>query len=354
MINLHRSLLWALMASFLVTTVTANTPHQLEPILLASMSGVDMDDPTISGNIVVFEDTRARPGTTLTDVNGIHWDTGEEFAIANNSKIYESHPQIDGTIVIWNESKERVGYISGMDLSTGSKFEVISTESPGQKGLYFPQISGDLVVWTNGSLSVGDIWGKYLSGGNAFPIVTDSLYHDSVCVSGNLVVWSDIAWTGNVGYGVGIRAKDLSNGEIFEVSSSGSSPDVSGDIIVWQDYSGDPEHGSDIMGMNVVTGEKFSIASGLGNQRWAKISGENVIWLDYELGGIVGKNLRTGYEFMAPGTHAQMDIDGNRLVWAMPVDGDWRIYGAVIPEPSTVTLLGLGTLTLLIRRRKSR
>ena len=289
------------------STVSASPtgPRELQPFLIAGVAGADCSNPAISGDIVLFEDTRHRPGTTVTDVYGVRLSTGEQFLVSANpgSGVYDSSPAIEGNIAIWQANPNAMGSIFGKNLVTGETFDVCVKTSSSELPNHTPAISGDLVVWRKGSMLHGDIWGKYLSGGNPFPIIEDSLASEWPEVSGDLVVWEDTTWSGSTGV-TSVRAKRLSDGHIFAVSlPSGSNPDVSGNIIVWEQNSGS-NYGRDIWGMDVRTEQKFAITADPGRQAYPKIDGDYVVWYDETIAGISGKNLRTGDAFCIPGTNS--------------------------------------------------
>ncbi|MCX7428065.1 MAG: hypothetical protein NTW96_20855 [Planctomycetia bacterium] len=330
------------------STVSASPtgPRELQPFLIAGVPGADCSNPAISGDIVLFEDTRHRPGTTVTDVYGVRMSTGEQFLVSANpgSGVYDSSPAIEGNIAIWQANPNAMGSIFGKNLVTGETFDVCVQTSSSELPNHTPAISGDLVVWRKGSMLHGDIWGKYLSGGDPFPIMDDSLASEWPEVSGDLVVWEDTTWSGSTGTS-SVRAKRLSDGRIFSVSLQGSYPDVSGNIIVWQ-------QGSDIWGMDVRTEQEFAINADPGRQTHPRIDGDYVVWYDEAIAGISGKNLRTGDAFCIPGTSTPGDIVGCTIVWDKGNShGDWEIYGAVIPEPPTLSLMILAGVTLLLLRR---
>jgi hypothetical protein len=252
-------------------------PRELQPFLIAGVPGADCSNPAISGDIVLFEDTRHRPGTTVTDVYGVRISTGEQFPVSAHpgSGVYDSSPAIEGNIAIWHANPNAMGSIFGKNLVTGEAFDVCLKTSSSEPDNYWPVISGDLVVWQKGSMLHGDIWGQYLSGGDPFPIMDDSLASEQPEVSGDLVVWRDTAWSGSTGT-FSVRAKRLSDGHIFAVSlPTGTHPDVSGNIIVWEQYS-DSTYGTDVWGMDVRTEQKFAITADPGRQAYPKIDGDYV------------------------------------------------------------------------------
>jgi hypothetical protein len=104
--------------------------------------------------------------------------------------------------------------------------------------------------------------------------------------------------------------------------------------------------------MDVQTEQAFVINADPGRQSHPKIDGDYVVWCDETIAGISGENLRTGEAFCIPGTGPPADIDGCTIVWHKGnARGDWEVYGAVIPEPSTLSLMILAGVTVLFLRR---
>jgi beta propeller repeat protein len=129
--------------------------------------------PRISGNIVVWYDFRHDPTGAAgnADIYGYDLATGQEFAICTAGG-RQWYPDVDGNIVVWEDSRNGNPDIYGKDLSTGQEF-AIATGSTSQEN---PVISGDLVIWqqyvTPEERHEGDVWGCNLANGYIGPVCT--------------------------------------------------------------------------------------------------------------------------------------------------------------------------------------
>ena len=69
---------------------------------------------------------------------------------------------------------------------------------------------------------------------------------------------------------------------------------------------------------------------------------------------IYGYDLAKGVEFpiyVGPGEQYFPAVRGNLVVWMEDLNGDTNTYGAYVPEPATLSLLALGGLAILRRRK---
>lgn len=213
-------------------------------------------------------------------------------------------------------------------------------------------MSGDLVVWQTEAFPGSQIRGKHLSGGTEFAI-SSGQWCENARISGNFAVWKS-----NGGLmPMGLFYKNLDTGTETLLSKTGWDLDVDGNTAVWsENFDGVPA----IVARDLLSGETFTFSAGPGvlSRHQATISGTKVVWREFINSGrqtIMGADLLTGQEFVvddSPGAAFLPAIDGNLVTWVKPVSSqDQALYGRMIPEPATLSLLALGGLCLLRRRK---
>ncbi len=306
-----------------------------------------------------------------------------------------SCPDVDGNNVIWIEREESGNSLYGYNLIQEQKFLICeNTVRPSD----IPKISGNTVVWTderNLDDTEGgyyedvnyDIYGFDLINGTEFPIATGAKRNEHPDISGNFVAWSNdttislfnlvtqeetvlnpgcgtkhypvfggnkLAW---YQYGTGVFLHDLTSGENIFVSQNKVSfweeVATNGEIVAWQDWrNGEDFNGEkDIYGYNFSTGEEFPVCLSEGEQGDIHMSGDMIVWADSRdegPRGIYGYDLNTSQEFLiSEGYYHHPNTDGELIVWE---DHSGNIYGAYIPEPTTLILLLAGA-SILLRKR---
>ena len=151
--------------------------------------------PDISGNIVVWLDGRKGNiidtygyGNDIYDIYGYNISSGTEFPVCINPSA-QYCPSISGNIVVWEDYRN--GYfnpdIYGYDISSGKEFPICTANGTQE----LPDISGNIVVWQDNRNGKTAVYGYDLSNGEEFPICTNPAEQYSPHISGNYVVWID-------------------------------------------------------------------------------------------------------------------------------------------------------------------
>ncbi|MHB9071851.1 MAG: hypothetical protein ACYC54_15935, partial [Sedimentisphaerales bacterium] len=306
--------------------------------------------PVIDGDIVVWIDAVFGNGPS----GPIHYknlSTGQDNVITSSltSTWLGWSPAIDGDKIVWSDSATMGFY--GYNISTQTGF-VVCDDGKQRPGI---DIYGDIVygVEWKGSDDY-DIYEYDISSGTRTPISTAPGYQYEPATNGEVVVWSDL----RVGYHTGgenwdIYGYDLATQTEFQITTAPDHQefvDISGNIVVWQDDRnryGEDGTLHDIYGYDLDTQMEFAICTNTARQEQPSIDGNLLVWMDDRNGDydIFGYDLLTQTEFaIATGLGDQLrpTISGNIVVWEM--NGD--IYGATIPEPCSLLLIGLGGLVL--------
>jgi len=181
--------------------------------------------------------------------------------------------------------------------------------------------------------------GRAVAGISVFPICTYSGDQEHVDVSDGVVVWRH--------YGEGIYTGDL--GEHYTIpvvehlSLGGNGhdfPAISGSIVVYERNAAGMGQ-KDIYAYDLDSNTEIAVCTAVGSiQYFPDISGDVAVWVDTrDVGGIYGKNLTDGNEFVVYQTVSGMSaanpaIDGNIVVW----DADGDIYGFDLSTQSSFTV----------------
>jgi len=288
--------------------------------------------PAISGNIVVWLDTRNDPGDyTNPDIYGYDLSTGQEFPICT-APGEQTFPAISGNIVVWADRRNYAtsgSEIRGYNLSTAEEF-VIATSYWGEADQ--AAISGNIVVWVDRYfIWDGDIRAKDLStgqelylGGGRFP-----------SVSGSIVVWAAPS------YNYSIVGYDLSTGEQLSISSPvygyKGGPRIAGNLVVWEDWRNMYSTDFDIYGYDLSSRREFAICTDPSRQEKPAITGTLVVWADSRREGwkIYAKNLSIGSEFAlcsirgwsSPSLESGLAVSDRVVAWQDDRNGDLDILG---------------------------
>jgi len=263
---------------------------------------------------------------------------------------------VAGDIVVWCDSRNSDEDIYGYNLATGQELS-ICTAAGDQR---MPKISGNTVVWYDERGGGKSIYGYDLSTNQEFmlPPTCDPQY-GSVGIDGEIVVWTDWRNGDRADWSHGNRdiyAYDLSTGQEFAVCldpNRQSIPAVCGDVIVWAD-SRNPS--ADIIGYEISTGTEF-VVTGAPKEQWRPVIGDRfVVWEDSRNGynDLYAHDLETGRQYMLdrpPERPFTCDMDGDVLLWLEEKTVYTTFWTTTLPEPGTLSLLALGGLALLRRRR---
>lgn len=178
------------------------------------------------------------------------------------------------------------------------------------------------VVVFSGGMMKGEVYEVY----KVLPVCESTYELSSPDISGNLVVWKDGGGEG------GIYGRYIPDGEIFQISDNASAEDpvVSGDIVVWTDESGDDFN---IRGYNLSDACDIIICDASGDQKYPAIEGNIVVWQDERTTekDIYGYNLETGQIIEAcvndGANQYYPDVGGDYIIWMDNRNGGYDVYG---------------------------
>jgi len=329
-------------------------------LIYSGPPGTRIHSYDVSDNIVVWSDNSANPDRDLpgTDIYGYNLSTGNKFTLCS-ALGEQTWPKISGNYVVWQDGRnlsygyDIYGYLLGRGEHTvcttpssqtrpvvakstsgttyaffdDNKIAVMSSAT-GYLPSYIYQMKGsysgvidmtyDTVVWWDSN--VYRIYGYNLMEKKVFTISTGN----SVAIDGNTVVGSDYRDGKYIIFSYDLAAPTGAIPmSIIRESNTPSyvlSPAISGDIVVWKEFTRLPGTWN-ICAYNLTTAEFFTIETSLLHPE-----------------GLYGQAMSPPF---IPA------IDGNLVVWA---EGN-SLYGAIIPEPATLFLV-LPAALLLFRMRK--
>jgi hypothetical protein len=286
-------------------------------------------------------------------------------ALGNTGKPY--HVRISGNHVVWYDTEDY--HVYACDISQPSPTPVQLTSAPSSENM-LPDISGDMVIWKDNRVNryYSDVWGYDLSD----PDRGDFLIVEGInwgmpytgrpfpSISGEWLVW----------YQEGIddidpfmpastmRALNLSDLTATPLTlDSGFAiglPRIDGDIVV---YSKSPMgHGWDVYGFDLgdIAAGPFPIANTDHDEGAGDVSGNMVIYASSEYPETFRvldlTDMETwGFELNGSALNDHVAISGEWIMWRQGGD----VYAnRIIPEPTTLSLMALGGLAVLRRRRK--
>ena len=324
---------------------------------------------------------------TIIFIGGMAWASGyevTEFPVVTNEEV--QYPVVSGNTIAWVQTRPEetnLYGIFGYDVPSHTT-SLIHSRPTRLEDISF---GGDVLAWRDYRYDTADVWGYNRSTQTEIPISTGvgAQYYAGVSEDGSRVFYqAPLGEKSSLyGYDVGSETECLVSGNVM-INDSGD-PSSSGNCVVWRDF----RNGNyDVYGYDLDSDTEFPICTTSADQGCQRVSGSTVVWSDDR--GVMGYNLVTHTEFfIAEG--GQPDISGNTVVFT---SSDWNIYGynlltettypictadglqrdpricgdvvawndyrsgskdiygaVVIPEPTTLCLLGLGALGLFRRKR---
>ena len=278
----------------------ADINNLADPLVLVIGDSNDQTSPAIYENIVVWQDFVVWEDSADWDIRlaDISDQTNPQiFAVSNLAYNDEQKPAIHGNTVVWQDGDAGDIDIYGADITdpnNPAEFLIAGFELDQQR----PAIYRTTVVWQDKffgdwDIFAADIWQRNKPAEFSVSLVENDQQNPAIW--GHIVVWQARAmpWTGSDPTLAGffgdwdICAADISepNSPVeFAITTNDSSqtnPDITGSIVVWQDYR---NNNWDIFGYNLTTQYEFQITDNASDQTNPAISGNVVVWQDNRSG----------------------------------------------------------------------
>jgi beta propeller repeat protein len=306
----------------LTGTTGPNPAPATDPIVTypLTQNEVTQYNARISGSTVVWSDYR----NGNWDIWGLNLETLEEFPICTQEATQDL-PCIEGNLVVWRDLRNGNWDIYGCNLDSGKEFPICT--APGMQ--WRPSIYGSIVVWQDKRSGDWDIYCRDLTRGQERTVAVGPGDQEFPCIYRDIVVWAD-----DQGEGGNILGRNITYGQSFVVAHTEldeSRPCIYGDIVIWRAMA-DPPYW-DIVAKRLSTGEVTQICTARGDQWYANLCGEVVVWDDRRGSSweIYGYDLATKTEFpICVYRRDQLlpDIDDYTVVWHDLRDGVSNLWAA--------------------------
>jgi beta propeller repeat protein len=186
--------------------------------------------PAISGNVIVWADSRNSTDTDGYNIYMKNLATGVESAVTTHAG-EQSQPDVSGNVVVWQDWRRGEADIWARVLGQAER---PVTEATGTQ--QDPVVSGTIVVWEDFRTDpAGDIWMRDLSGGTETAVATGTGAQLDPAISGEILVWTD-----KRGAYPTLRLRNIRAREervlVNDPRAKPCNPRVSGGRIVWEDY----------------------------------------------------------------------------------------------------------------------
>lgn len=313
-----------------------------------------------------------------------------------NSIVDQRNPSISGDLVVWEDYRSGQAEIYGFNLATGEEFPVATSG----REKFYPQIEGDWVIWYEKSSSFSrHLFAKNLISEETQTVVFGATYVDEYYS----LVGDNLFYTAEINQGPGdesieVYSYDLITGNRTQISQTPFDDDrfvnASGKYVAWQNRSQDvvyrdlsigittfiqtPEDWRDpVVSDDLIIGtygssgpvvafdtneQSFTELSVSGGNVHPSADGSFIVWINFTSlpGRLIGYDLNRNELFPIVSdsivfqTQKTMEIDGNRLVWTKTDSNfsQFDIYVTeLIPEPTT-SALALAALCLATIRRQ--
>ncbi len=315
------------LASAQVAGAAAPTLTGVETRITTNLA--DQFDPAISGNLIVYTDTRGAD----RDIWYYDLATGLEAPVTTAPGNQDLTDVSQGLIVYTDESVADVVVFDTIAHSTTNLTNAANSLS------IDPSIGQKLVAWTDNRDGNIEIYAKDLITGEERRISNSPDRDERSAVSNGTIAWQRCGASGTCD----IFAYDWASKATRQITNTPADdermPDISGTRIVYQGLRGTER---DIFAFDLATGVETRLALP-GDQVNANVSGDFVAFEDLSSGTYKIKlwHIPSGAVFdiatAASGAQFLNDIDGNRVVFTDDRNGQLDIYlyefTAVFPAP---------------------
>jgi len=302
--------------------------------------------PDVHGDTAVWQDER----NGGQDIYGFDLGSQTEWPVATGGPTH-NYPRISDRYVVWavDRVNNRSRAVEGYDMQERKAIS-IADQSPGSIGTFSLSVNGSKVAYSS---LVDGLWRLRIhdiTTGEERTLANSPNTLPRTDIWGSIVVWMEK----RNGQDFHIFAFDLeANKEYTLADYSGGHlwPQVYGDMVVWVDNDDDQ-----IRGINLGTGQRLEFLEPSPLRDGVALTSTAVYSCD-GFGDIYGWELTTGQRFLVKDGWANVSgyaaYEGT-VIYSITIGNvAYALYGNhVIPEPATLSLLALGGLAVMRRRRR--
>ncbi len=333
-----------------VTQLTDNDYHDSEHQVSGNGVVWEQSDPPDQTTSILYYDgqqtVQLAPESQNPEISGsnIVWEDGDGLwlydGITTTRVAYTGYrPQVNGSRVTWRDN----GGVFVYEHNTG-----VTTQIGGEFSTD-PEISDTHIAWTRGNAYGGTDVFQY-DGVETHAITVNSTSQKTgLCVAGDRIMWMD--WERGTDYEIclydGNSIIQLTDDEYGDTCQ-----EMGGDWAVWTSDHGEGTY-ADIFiydGNSIVSvGTPYQDAS-------PSTDGSIVAW-HARVGTTDQVFVYDGQEIVqltsGPYHSQRAIVSDSCVVWAGHDGNDWELFSATyVPEPTTMSLLAMGGIVILKRRRK--
>jgi len=227
----------------------------------------DQAEPAVSGNYVVWQDSRHSCPTCELDIYGRDLSTDRTFMIASGPAD-QAHPSVSGSYATWLEAYAGSIRVMAVNLETLEPYTVATVPKDASPGR--PAVSDRFVVWSEiGASPPHRLLASNMMTHEIIVVASLTSPQTSYAVEGSTIVWTD----------PGVQLVDMDTGSKQTlVSGRAANVSISDGVITWGAKSLGVDTGIDIYGTQLSDQVVRPLVVEPGNQTLPSVVDAMLVW----------------------------------------------------------------------------